>query len=100
MALPSYSLRTIKENIRKGNLTITQTAISDSSRIGLDEDDIEDIAMNLLDSDFYKTMESHNKPGRMQDVYKPVYKGQSLYYKVQLTHQSIIISCKENTGRR
>ena len=100
MKLPSYSLTTIKENIRKGNFRITQSAISDSSRLGLDEDDIEEIAMNLLDSDFYKTMESERMPERMQDVYKPVYSGISLYFKVQLTNQTIIISCKQNTGSR
>lgn len=95
MSLPTYSLKTIKSDIRKGNYIITSSALRDSISIGLDSDDIINIGLNLPDNDFYKTMGSIKFPDRMQDVYRTKYNGISIYYKVQITGKTIVISCKE-----
>jgi len=95
MTLPSYSLSTIKKDIRRGNYFITNSARVSSIAIGLDIQDIKAIGLNLMESDFYKTMGSEKFPTRMQDVYRTEYHGIRLYYKVQITEKTIIISCKE-----
>lgn len=95
MSLPTYSLKTIKNDLRNGNYVITSSALRDSISLGFDSDDIINIGLNLLDNDFYKTMEAIKFPDRMQDVYRTKYNGINIYYKVQITGKSIVISCKE-----
>ena len=95
MILPTYSLATVKNDLKVGNYVITSSALRDSISIGLNSDDIVKIGLNLLDNDFYKTMDSMKFPDRMQDVYRTNYNGINLYYKVQITGKTIVISCKE-----
>ncbi|MDA3808863.1 MAG: type II toxin-antitoxin system MqsR family toxin [Spirochaetaceae bacterium] len=95
MSLPSYSLSTIKKDIRSGNYFITNSARVNSIAIGFDAEDIKEIGLNLIESDFYKTMGSEKFLTRMQDVYRTEYRGIQVYYKVQITNRTIIISCKE-----
>lgn len=95
MSLPTYSLKTIKNDLRNGNYVITSSALRDSISLGFDSDDIINIGLNLLDNDFYKTMGAIKFPDRMQDVYRTKYNGINIYYKVQITGKSIVISCKE-----
>jgi hypothetical protein len=95
MTLATYSLATIKEDIRRGNYLVTNSARVSSIAIGLELEDIKNIGLNLLENDFYKTMGSEKFPTRMQDVYRTEYQGIRLCYKVQITDKTIIISCKE-----
>ena len=94
MSNPTYSLKAVKNSINNGNYRITFSASQGAIALGLDEEDIKKIGINLLESDFKKTMHSYKRSGTMQDVYNPVYKGIELYYKVQFVGEVIIISCK------
>ncbi len=94
MSYPAYSLGTVKIGINSGNYRITFSALQGAIALGFDEEDIREIGLNLLESDFKKSMSANKRPGTMQDVYNPVYKGIELYYKVQLVKEVIIISCK------
>ena len=77
------------------NYFVTHSARVSSLAIGFNVDDIIKIGLNLIESDFYKTMGSEKYPTRMQDVYRTEYKGIWIYYKIQITDKTIIISCKE-----
>lgn len=94
MNLPTYSLAAIKNDFNNGNYVVTTSALTDSISIDLNPEDIVNIGMNLQGSDFYKTMGSIKFPTRMQDVYRTNYKGIDIYYKVQRTGNTIVISCK------
>ena len=95
MSYPAYSLEAVKNSINNGNYRITFSASQGAIALGLDEEDIKEIGLNILESDFKKTMNAYKRSGTMQDVYNPVYKGIELYYKVQLVGEVIIISCKQ-----
>lgn len=94
MSSPSYSLDAVKNGINNGNYRITFSALQGAVTLGFDEEDIKEIGLNLLESDFKKSMSANKRHGTMQDVYNPIYKGIELYYKVQLVGEVIIISCK------
>ena len=94
MFYPAYSLEAVKNGINNGNYRITFSALKGAIALGFDEEDIKEIGLNLLESDFKKSMSANKRPERMQDVYNPVYRGIELYYKVQLVGEVIIISCK------
>ena len=92
VSYPAYSLGVVKNGINNGNYRITFSALQGAVTLGFNEEDIKVIGLNLLESDFKKSMSAKKRPGTMQDVYNPVYKGIELYYKVQLVKEVIIIS--------
>lgn len=66
---------------------------------GFDQADIEECVMVLAPRDFFKSMSAEKRPGTMQDVYRPRFRGLALYVKLQLAesvngHQAVVISFK------
>lgn len=83
---PSYPASTFKRLFEKPERIISPDAEKGAGNLGFDVEDIEQVVFEILGPDnFYKTMESERFPGLWQDVYKPRYRGVSLYVKLQIT---------------
>jgi hypothetical protein len=92
---PSYDLSLIKGLMRDGDWLLTVTAMDTALELGFDEEDVFDCIVNhVVDTHFYKTMESEKKPGLMQDVYYITYLGERLYVKLQVNVQAVVVSFK------
>ncbi|MDA3939135.1 MAG: type II toxin-antitoxin system MqsR family toxin [Spirochaetia bacterium] len=91
----SYSLKAIKALIKCGNYYITNSSLQGAFKIGLNEDDILSVVLDLNYSNMYKTMRSRTMSGLWQDVYHIRYKDYLLYIKLQISDSAIIISFKE-----
>ena len=95
MLQATYNLETIKALIQKGEFFITVSAQQGARQLGFDHGEIVECVLVLGFSDFYKTMPSEKIPGLFQDVYRPEFKGKSLYVKLQVTSKAVVISFKE-----
>lgn len=93
---PTYALATVQALVRAGTWQMTRTAFFDASALGYDQDGAKDVMLGLTAADFYKTMAAERLPGLMQDVYRPVDQGVSLYVKVQIVADTttVVISFK------
>ncbi len=92
-----YSLETIKDLIHKNQYFITRTARLDYINLGLDDDEVIEIIMNLKNKDLYKSMTSFHDNKIWQDVYYKNVDDLELYIKLQVTDKAIVISFKERT---
>lgn len=54
-----------------------------------------DAVLALTPSDFYKSMTADKDPGYWQEVYRLVYNGQSIYLKLIVKDNVVIVSFKE-----
>jgi len=63
--------------------------------MGMNDADILKAVMLLSSSHFYKTMPSEKIASLWQDVYHITYNGYTVYLKLQITDNAIIISFKE-----
>src|SRR5262245_39517245 len=102
---PTYPLARVVTLARSiGARRITRTAeISARDELGLPRDDVYELVARLTTRDFHKTMESRDKPGLYQDVYRPTVvtprhpHGAQVYCKVQLVDMAlvrVVVSCK------
>jgi len=91
---PSFDLELVKGLVRLGEWTATKRALLDASGMDFDPIDIRECVLELAPSDFYKTAESETCPGRMQDVYKPIYCETPIYLKLQV-HEEAAITRKQ-----
>lgn len=96
-ASPSYSLALLQALVGRGEYHVTHSATWTAVEVGCDQTDIEECVLSLSPSDFYKSMAAERRPGTMQDVYRPRFRGRALYVKLQLGtavngHQAVVIS--------
>jgi hypothetical protein len=86
----------VQRLVRAGTWRMTRTAFFDASVLGYDQDGVKDVVLGFTAVDFYKTMAAERVPGLMQDVYRPVDRGVSLYVKVQIVANTttVVISFK------
>lgn len=82
---PSHSLNAVQEAVRQGAFQIRGKAVETASEVLCDKEDIRECILNLTDDDFYKTMESRDRPGLWQDVYKTHHYSFPVYVKLQMT---------------
>ena len=83
-ASPSYDLTLIQALVGQGAYHVTQSAIRTAVEVGCDQADIEECVLSLAPSDFHKSMAAEQRPGTMQDVYRPIFRARALYVKLQL----------------
>lgn len=69
-----YSLQSIKELISKNQYFITATARRDYVSLGLEDEEVIEIIMNLVNKDLYKSMTSYSDNKIWQDVYYKKYR--------------------------
>ena len=84
---PTYDLRHLQKLVGQGDLSrfVTVAARRGAGEAGFGEADIISAVLELGSSDFYKTMEAEQYPGRWQDVYRLEFRGVALYIKLQLS---------------
>lgn len=84
---PTYDLQHLQQLVGQGELSrfVTVTAHRGAGDAGFVETDIIAAVLELRHSDFYKTMEAEQCPGRWQDVYRLEFRGVALYIKLQLS---------------
>ena len=94
---PTYSLADLQRRAASGAYVVTRSAYAGAGLLGFDESDVLRCLLGMTPGDFYKTMESVERPGLWQDVYRPVYSGEELYVKLQLSlvGRTVVISFKE-----
>ena len=98
-ASPSYDLKLIQALVGRGAYHVTHSAMRTAVEVGCDQADIEECVLALASSDFYKSMAAEQRPGTMQDVYRPIFRDRALYVKLQLARavngdQAVVISFK------
>ena len=93
-ALPSFDLNEVKGLVEKGQWRPTGEAVRCARELEFDSEDIVECIRELVANDFYKTMESTELPGMMQDVYRPWYCGAQIYLKLQIQqtrHRHVVV---------
>ena len=94
-----YDLKKLQDLIANPETRhITRTATNDATSLGYSPEEMVDLIMKLQKSNFCKTMEAHDCPGRWQDVYKVNDGSLALYIKIQKGNDEsgVIISFKED----
>jgi len=92
---PTYNLDTLQSLIKRHDYLITMSASNGAISMGMNDADIVTAVMQLKADNFYKTMQSEKIPTLWQDVYHLEFKGKTLYIKLQITANAVIISFKE-----
>ncbi|QAR32397.1 hypothetical protein EP073_02970 [Geovibrio thiophilus] len=80
---PHYHLNKLKENIRNERYRFTLRAKEELADSETDEDTVIEVILSIYDSEFYKSMESKERQGIYQDVYKVTSELGRMYIKMQ-----------------
>lgn len=92
---PHCKLTVVKRLIAAGKVRMTFSAVIGGQRLGVSEAQIVQTVSDLLPSDFYKSMTTHNDHTIWQDVYRPVSVSGSVYLKITVIDDVLIVSFKE-----
>jgi motility quorum-sensing regulator / GCU-specific mRNA interferase toxin len=96
---PTYDLQELQRLIGQGPISsvITQAARDGAFSARMTEDDLVDAVLTLTSADFYKSMESVERPGLWQDVYHLDSHGTWLYIKLQLLRdgRAVVVQFKK-----
>jgi len=90
-----YDLTTVRSLIKAGKFSTTHVARSGANMLGFDLADMLATVMQLTQSDFYKSMTSHKDHTVWQDVYRPNTSAGSVYIKLSIVNNLLIVSFKE-----
>jgi motility quorum-sensing regulator/GCU-specific mRNA interferase toxin len=96
---PHYPLKAVKAAFSgPARLNRTMSAAEGADELGMDEQAVSDVVVELTASDFEKSMLSDIDLTTWQDVYKPIVGGRELYVKFSLDSQGelLLISFKGN----
>ena len=63
--------------------------------MGMNDNDIVKAVLQLGSANFYKSMQSTKIASLWQDVYHLSYMGKTIYIKLQMTANAVVISFKE-----
>ncbi|MCT8335084.1 type II toxin-antitoxin system MqsR family toxin [Leptospira sp. 85282-16] len=87
-----YPLKKIKELIIEGKFSITKNAQKTAiEQFGYGETEIINEVLNLHNSDFFKSMTSHNNHLLWHDVYKKESNNYKLYIKIQISNSNTLV---------
>ncbi|HWS83599.1 MAG TPA: type II toxin-antitoxin system MqsR family toxin [Ktedonobacteraceae bacterium] len=92
---PHCELSTVKAMLQAGKVRITTSALAGGDALGLHAKEIVSIVMALTLKDFYKSMTSHNNHREWQDVYRPITYVGTLYIKLIVADDVLVLSFKE-----
>ncbi len=90
-----YELSEIRRLVSQGRYTITRAAQEGADALNIQSAGIVECVGQLTPADFYKTMPAQKAPGLWQDVYRPRYRGNRLYVKLQISRAgNVVVSFK------
>lgn len=92
---PHYRLHTVKELIALQKVRTTHSARSGAAALGMDYADMTATVAALQGHDFYKSMTTHADHTIWQDVYRPQTPYGTLYIKLTVLNDLLIVSFKE-----
>ena len=92
---PHCPLPRIKVLIATGRVRATFSALRGGAAMGFDFADMIAVVMELTPKDFYKSMTTHADPRIWQDVYRPSTEAGSVYLKLTVIEDVLIVSFKE-----
>ncbi len=81
--------------IRAGKVRITVSAYAGGAALGFNHDGIIDVVMALVWNDFYKSMTANDDHTVWQDVYRPTTDAGTIYLKLTVIDDVLIVSFKE-----
>ena len=92
---PHCDLSIIRRLVAEGKIRATQSATRTAIPLGFDFDGMVAVVLTLTPRDFYKSMTTHNDHTIWQDVYHPTTKSGTIYLKLTVVHDVLIVSFKE-----
>ncbi|WP_350223392.1 type II toxin-antitoxin system MqsR family toxin [Leclercia adecarboxylata] len=93
---PHTRLHIVKTMVRAGLTAVTHSALIGAARMGFcSRQEIFDVVLALEPTDFYKSMTAHHDHTCWHDVYRTVYKDQTIYMKLIVTDGVLVVSFKE-----
>lgn len=92
---PHCKLTIVKALIESGNVRTTHSARVGADALDLDLCDMLAVVLALEPRDFYMSMTTHADHTVWQDVYRPYTKAGSVYLKLTVIEDVLIVSFKE-----
>ncbi|WP_323016841.1 type II toxin-antitoxin system MqsR family toxin [Castellaniella sp.] len=92
---PHCRLSRVKHLLAAGKVRTTHSARIGANELGLSFSSMLDVLMSLTIRDFYKSMTTHADHSIWQDVYCPVTSYGSIYLKLTVIDDVLIVSFKE-----
>lgn len=92
---PHCKLTLVKALIEAGKVRTTNTARVGATDMGFSFSEMLDVVMELTAKDFYKSMTTHADHKVWQDVYRPSTHAGSVYLKLTVIDDLLIVSFKE-----
>lgn len=92
---PHCPLNTVKQLVAAGRIRITASAVIGGELLGFDRVAIIDVVNSLMPKDFYKSMTTHADHRIWQDVYHPATVAGSVYLKLTVMDDVLVVSFKE-----
>ncbi|MDP1614042.1 MAG: type II toxin-antitoxin system MqsR family toxin [Sulfuritalea sp.] len=88
-------MTTVKQLVAAGRIRITASAVIGGELLGFDRVAIIDVVKGLTPRDFYKSMTTHADHRIWQDVYHPATIAGSVYLKLTVMEDVLVVSFKE-----
>ena len=92
---PHNQLSHVQALVNKGRVRSTFSALSGAAAMGIDYEGMMATVLALLPRDFYKSMTTHADHRVWQDVYRPSTEAGTVYLKLTVTDDVLIVSFKE-----
>jgi motility quorum-sensing regulator/GCU-specific mRNA interferase toxin len=92
---PHYNLSVVKQLIKAGQVSSTQSALTSAVSLGFDFNSMCMVINALTANDFYKSMTTHANHRIWQDVYRPATDLGEIYLKLTILDDVLIVSFKE-----
>ena len=92
---PHCKLSLVKAMVGAGKVRTTRSAREGATALGLTFDDMLGVILGLSTSDYFKSMTTHQDHRIWQDVYRPTTPAGTVYLKMTVIDDVLIVSFKE-----
>jgi motility quorum-sensing regulator/GCU-specific mRNA interferase toxin len=92
---PHCPLSRVKALVQERKVRSTYSALTGAAALGFGFDEMLEVILALVPSDFYKSMTTHADHKVWQDVYRPTTEYGSVYLKLTVIDDVLIVSFKE-----
>jgi motility quorum-sensing regulator/GCU-specific mRNA interferase toxin len=92
---PHCKLKVVKDLMDAGRIQTTMSARRGAAELGFDFDGMLDVVRSLETTDFYKSMTTHDDHRVWQDVYRPMTHFGTVYLKLTVVDDVLVVSFKE-----
>ena len=93
--VPHCKLAVVRHLVEARKVGMTKAARTGATALGLDVSDVMAVLLTLTPADFYKSMTSHADHTVWQDVYRPRTRAGTVYLKLTVVDDVLIVSFKE-----